>query len=181
MPSEILNPRPSFCIWCGSRAEGDVALRCTSCGRTHYLNSKVSASALVVRDDGTYLTVKRAAEPEFGKWDLPGGFTNYGEPPPDAAGRETLEESGIKVVVTRLLDVFMDQYLEPDGTYWPTINLLYPAHPVGDAGERTNVDANEISDIAWHPLTAPPANIAFPTQQLGAIDAYLNRPTVASS
>jgi 8-oxo-dGTP diphosphatase len=171
-----------FCIWCGSTADGDVALRCTSssCGRTHWLNSKVSASALVVIDD-LYLTVKRAAEPELGKWDLPGGFTNYGEPPPDAAGRETLEESGIRVAVTRLLDVFMDQYLEPDGTYWPTINLLYLAHPVDHANERTDVDANEISDIGWHPLAAPPANIAFPTQQLGAIDAYLNRSAVASS
>jgi ADP-ribose pyrophosphatase YjhB (NUDIX family) len=163
-----------FCIWCGSPAEGDVALRCSRCGRTHYLNSKVSASALVVVDD-TYLTVKRAAEPEFGKWDLPGGFLNYAEPPADAAGRETIEESGIKVVMDRLLDVFMDQYLEPDGTYWPTINLIYLAHPVDPAGDLTNVDANEISEIAWHPLASPPTDIAFPTQQLGAIDAYLNR------
>lgn len=62
-----------FCIWCGSPAEGAVTLRCTSaeCGRTHYLNSKVSASALVV-DGDRYLTVRRAVEPEKDKWDLPG-------------------------------------------------------------------------------------------------------------
>jgi ADP-ribose pyrophosphatase YjhB (NUDIX family) len=176
MSSEILNPRPSFCIWCGSQAEGDIVIRCPACNRTHFLNSKISASALIV-DGDRYLTVRRAAPPELGKWDLPGGFTNYGEPPADAAGRETLEESGIKVVVDRLLDVFMDRYLEPDGTYWPTINLIYLAHPFDPNGDLTHVDANEISDIAWHPLTTPPTNIAFPTQQLGAIDAYLRPPT----
>jgi ADP-ribose pyrophosphatase YjhB (NUDIX family) len=165
-----------FCIWCGSPAEGDVALRCSNCGRTHYLNSKVSASALVVLDE-TYLTVRRAAEPELGKWDLPGGFTNYGESPADTASRETLEESGIKVVVSRLLDVFMDQYLEPDGTYWPTINLIYLATPVDPTGDLISVDTNEISEISWHPLAAPPADIAFPTQHLGALDAYLDRQT----
>lgn len=163
-----------FCIWCGGPTEGDIALRCNSCGRTHYLNSKVSASALVVLD-GTYLTVKRAAEPELGQWDLPGGFTNYGESPADTAARETLEESGIKVVIDQLLEVVMDQYLEPDGTYWPTINLLYLAHPVDPAADFTNVDTNEISDIAWHPLATPPADVAFPTQQLRAIHTYLER------
>lgn len=173
MPSEILNPRPSFCIWCGSPAEGDVALRCTSCGRTHYLNSKISASALVVVD-GNYLTVRRAAPPELNRWDAPGGFCELGEDPADAAVRETLEETGIKIVVERLLGVFMDEYIEPDGRPWPTINLLYLATPETVVGDVTNVDAGEISEIAWHPLTAPPADIAFPTQQLGAIDAYLN-------
>lgn len=161
-----------FCIWCGSPTDGDVALRCTSCGRTHYLNSKISASALTVAGD-TYLTVKRAAPPEVGKWDLPGGFCEYGEDPADTAARETIEESGIKVAVSRLLGVFMDEYIEPNGRPWPTINLIYLATPDNLDGDLTSVDAQEIAALAWHPLAHPPDNVAFPTQQLGAIAAYL--------
>lgn len=164
-----------FCIWCGSAADGDITLRCTNpaCERTHYLNSKVSASALVVAGD-TYLAVRRAAEPEKGKWDLPGGFTNYGEDPADTAARETVEESGFKIAVSHLLGVYMDRYREPDGTHWPTINLIYLAYLLDPAGDPSQVDATEISDIAWHELLDPPADVAFPTQQLGAIDAHLS-------
>jgi hypothetical protein len=71
----------------------------------------------------------------------------------------------------------MDRYLEPDGTYWPTINLIYLATPVDPTSDLTSVDTNEISEIAWHRLAAPPADIAFPTQHLGALDAYLDRQT----
>jgi hypothetical protein len=28
--------------------------------------------------------------------------------------------------------------------------------------------------VAWHELIAPPADVAFPTRQLGAIEAYLS-------
>lgn len=51
---------------------------------------------------------------------------------------------------------------------------MYLATPETVVGDSTNVDADEISEIAWHPFAAPPADIAFPTQQLGAINAYLN-------
>lgn len=163
-----------FCIWCGAPAVGDVVIRCTSCGRTHFLNSKISASALIV-DDDRYLTVKRAAAPELGKWDLPGGFCEYGEDPAHTAARESIEETGIKITVTRLLGVFMDQYIEPDGRPWPTINLIYLATPDTSTGDLTHVDATEIAALAWQPLATPPADAAFPTQQLGAIDAYRHR------
>jgi hypothetical protein len=52
-----------YCIWCGAAAAGDVVIRCGSCERTHFLNSKISASALVVAD-GHHLTIQRAAPPE---------------------------------------------------------------------------------------------------------------------
>jgi ADP-ribose pyrophosphatase YjhB (NUDIX family) len=116
--------------------------------------------------------VRRAAEPEKGKWDLPGGFTNYDEDLSDTAARETIEESGLKIAVSRLLGVYIDRYREPKGTYWPTIHI-YLAHLLDPIGDPTQVDAAEVSDIAWHELLHPPVDVAFPTQQLGAIDAHL--------
>lgn len=155
-----------FCIWCGSPTDGDVALRCTSCGRTHYLNSKISASALTVAGDN-YLTVKRAAPPELGKWDLPGGFCEYGEDPADTAARETIEESGIKVAVSRLLGVFMDEYIEPDGRPWPTINLIYLATPDNlDGDSPTSTPKRSLhwrgtrSPIRQTTSPSPPSNSA---------------------
>lgn len=66
----------------------------------------------------------------------------------------------------------MDQYAEPDGRPWPTINLIYLASPNNLDGDLTNVDADEIAATAWHPLASPRDDVAFPTQQLGAITAY---------
>lgn len=160
-----------YCIWCGSAVPGEIILSCDNCGRTHFLNSKISASTLTVAGD-RYLAVKRAAPPELGKWDLPGGFCEYGEDPADTARREAFEESGIKVVVSRLLGVFMDQYEEPDGRQWPTLNLIFLAAQEGQA-DPTVIDGAEIADLAWLSLSAPPADVAFPTQHLGAISLYL--------
>lgn len=79
----------------------------------------------------------------------------------------------MKIVVDRLLAIYMDRYQEPDGSYWPTINLIYLAHPVDADGHLTHVDAGEISELTWQQLDAPPTDVAFPTQQLGALDVFL--------
>jgi 8-oxo-dGTP diphosphatase len=100
-----------FCIQCGSPVDGTVVLACAACGRTHYLHAKPSGSALIV-DGDRYLVVKRAREPERGRWDLPGGFCEYGEDPADTAVREAFEETGLRVAVAELLGVWMDRYRE---------------------------------------------------------------------
>jgi 8-oxo-dGTP diphosphatase len=163
-----------FCVFCGGPAQGTVTLKCETCGRTHYLNSKISGSALVVHHD-RYLVVRRASEPEKGKWDLPGGFCEYGEDPRETARRETFEESGLAVEIVRLLGVWMDEYREPDGSHWPTMNLQYEARLV-DADRAPTadrlIDEYEVTALRWAPLELPPISMAFPKQQLGALAAF---------
>ena len=164
-----------FCIFCGGAAEGTVTLRCGGCGRTHYLNSKISSSALVVRG-GDYLVARRAVEPELGKWDLPGGFCEYGEDPAVTAARETLEETGAEVTIDRLLGVWMEEYVEPDGRPWPTLALVYAARlddPSAGPAIASPAANDEISELRWVPLASPLADMAFAKQQRGAIAIYV--------
>jgi ADP-ribose pyrophosphatase YjhB (NUDIX family) len=77
---------------------------CPSCGRIHFRDPKVAAAVLLERD-GKVLLVRRANVPEQGKWSLPAGFVDDGEDPALAAERECLEETGLRVKVTGLMDV----------------------------------------------------------------------------
>lgn len=69
-----------------------------------FVNPKVAAAVLIEKD-GRVLLVRRANEPYRGLWTLPAGFVNGNEDPAEAAARECLEETGLSVHVTRVLDV----------------------------------------------------------------------------
>jgi hypothetical protein len=59
---------------------------------------------------------------------------------------------------------------EPDGTLWPTINLVYLARLAENVPEPTHpVNPAEVADVQWFPINSPPTNMAFPVQQLGAL------------
>lgn len=60
----------------------------------------VIAVAAVVRDDqGRFLLVRRATNPQKGRWTLPGGKVEFEESLPEAVAREVLEETGVRVAV----------------------------------------------------------------------------------
>ena len=101
-----------FCPPCGGRLawrvvrEGDSPrLVCEACGFVLYLNPRLAACTICTVDGGIVL-LKRAIEPEKGKWVFPGGFVDRGEPVPDAAIRETREEVNLRVGLTGILDVY---------------------------------------------------------------------------
>ncbi len=65
----------------------------------------MTAVGAVVFRDGAVLLVKRGAEPNQGRWSLPGGSLETGETVEAAAVRETREETGVEVRPLRVLDV----------------------------------------------------------------------------
>jgi 8-oxo-dGTP diphosphatase len=64
------------------------------------------AAAVVVESDGGVVLGRRAIEPAYGMWCLPGGFVNDDEHPAEAAVRECREEICAEVELTGLLCVY---------------------------------------------------------------------------
>jgi len=70
----------------------------------YFADPKVAAGILV-EDGGKVLLVRRSNEPFKGLWTLPAGFVDADEDPARAAERECLEETGLSVQVTGILDI----------------------------------------------------------------------------
>ena len=64
-----------------------------------------AAAAVVLREDGRLLLVRRGREPQRGRWSVPGGKLEPGETATQAAVRETFEETGVRVRAERELGV----------------------------------------------------------------------------
>jgi ADP-ribose pyrophosphatase YjhB (NUDIX family) len=99
----------NFCPRCGASVSheeryGKVRPVCPQCGWIHFVDPKVAA-AVLIEHEGRVLLVRRNNEPFRGLWTLPAGFINGGEDPAEAAARECLEETGLTVRVTRVLDI----------------------------------------------------------------------------
>lgn len=82
-------------------------------------------------------------------WALPGGFVDVGETVEAAARREMREETGLEVVLTRLLGVYSDPARDPRGH---TVGIVYvgEAHGTPVAGD----DAGRVRAVA--PDAPPP-------------------------
>ena len=153
----MLDPNAAYCLWCGARLEvrpvhGAPRHACARCAFVHY-RSPASAACAVVATGREVLLIRRRIPPFAGSWALPGGFQDYGEEPATAAVREVLEETGLRVVIVRLLDVF---YATDDPR--KCVNVIsYLARPV--AGELRAADDAE--DARFMALDALPADLAF--------------------
>ncbi|MFQ5381446.1 MAG: NUDIX domain-containing protein [Dehalococcoidia bacterium] len=143
---------------CGGRLErrvprGDLKSRlvCTACGFVHYLNPRpVAGTVPLRRSEGRLLLVRRAIEPQSGKWVFPGGFMDVGETAEQAACRETAEEANLEVDDLRLLGV----YTRPDPGI---VIVVFTARALSEARA-----GHETSEVRWFlPEEIPWDELAF--------------------
>jgi ADP-ribose pyrophosphatase YjhB (NUDIX family) len=105
-----------------------------------------SVSVLVQGDDDRLLLVRHA---DSGLWGLVGGAVEVDERPDEAAMRETQEETGLLVELTRLVTAlggpgFRVRY--PNGDETAYVTIVYEARPVGGV-ERA--DGDEVLELGW--------------------------------
>jgi ADP-ribose pyrophosphatase YjhB (NUDIX family) len=109
----VHEPAFKFCPVCGGelaarllKATEPERLVCQQCGFVFYLDPKVAVATIITDGHGQILLVRRAIEPGYGKWVIPGGYVDRGEEVQAAAVREALEESGVHVRLDRLVNIY---------------------------------------------------------------------------
>lgn len=146
----------NYCPACGHgledrKAFGRIRRVCPACGFIFFREPKVAAGALVQRD-GQVVLIRRAVMPRKGYWALPAGYMEYDERPEEAALREVHEETGLRVEITGILDVYPMENPNRRG-----IIVVYWAKWL--EGELTPSD--DASDACWFGPDALPEQVAF--------------------
>jgi len=101
-----------FCPACGGalgktkvKENEPERLVCSQCAFILYQDPKLVACTIVEMNNKIVL-LKRAIDPQKGKWVIPGGYVDQGEEVEAAAIRETREECGIAIRIKGLLGVY---------------------------------------------------------------------------
>lgn len=114
--------------------------------RREYPDAPLVGVGTVTIKSGKILLIRRAFEPGAGKWSIPGGLVEVGEKLSEAAARETEEETGVKVEVLELINVFdMIDRDESGRAKYHYVLVDFLSKPVGGK-ERVS---DEVTDIKW--------------------------------
>ena len=102
-----------FCPLCGTgliiaKRAGRNRPVCPFCDWVYFPDPKVAVVVVIISNNKVLLT-RRVNIPQQGLWTFPGGFVDAGEDPERAAERECLEETGLNVKVSGLVDVLSGQ------------------------------------------------------------------------
>ena len=162
----------NFCPRCGTKntAVGTIPFRCESCEHTEFFGPVAAVGALVCNSENQLLLVRRARDPGKGRWGLPGGFVDRGEPVEAALAREVLEETELVVTACKFLMTYPNQY-KYRGVVGQVIDLFF----VCDVENHNQVTLapDELSEFAWIDSSSEHlADMAFPSNRI-AVDAWI--------
>lgn len=148
----------NFCTLCGNKLtlripEQDERLRhvCDDCGHIHYQNPRIIVCSIPTWEDKVLLC-KRAIEPRYGLWTLPGGFMENGETTQEAAIRETHEEACARIAVHDLYSLFNVTHIDQVHLFYRA-TLLDPEIAAG--AESLEVAMCSAAEVPWQELAFP--------------------------
>lgn len=160
-----------FCPRCGQPlveqdAFGRLRPVCAACGFVHFRDPKVAAAVLLI-DGNRVLLIRRAVDPGRGLWALPAGFVEVDELPDEAAAREALEETGLRVAIGDLLRI--RRITNPNK---PGLLLTYRGQLIDG-----NLQANDdVSEARWFSAdTIPWDKLAFESTSESLRDWLVDR------
>ncbi len=126
------------------------------CDRGHilYVNPKLVVNVVVERR-GRLLLMRRAIEPRYGAWTMPGGFLEIDESVDECAARECLEETGVKVSTVDIVGVYSKPTPEGPGI----VSIVFR----GRASGRPS-PGREALEVRWfRPEEIPWEELAYDT------------------
>ncbi len=158
MASQILHweRNSRFCSRCGGgmdRLPGEWGKNCPTCSYAHFPHIHPCAIVLVSRGDELLLTRKLNWTP--GRYGLVAGFLEFGECLEEAAAREVLEETGIRIKNIRYVG----------SQSWPFPSQLMAGFVADYEGGDLQVEEDELEDARWFhiddlPVLPPRRSIA---------------------
>ena len=138
---------------------------------THALGLRSSVSAVIFDPRGRLLLQQRS---DGGQWGLPGGSVEIGESLAEAVRREVHEETGLVVVVRRLIGVYSDPTLQvvryPTGHVWHYVNACFECRAT--SGTLTTCD--ETLDLRYFSPRRLPGTL-LPNHRVRIADARARR------
>ena len=117
-----------------------------------------------MKGDAHQIVLVRRRNPPAG-WALPGGFVDYGETVENAAAREALEETSLRVKQLRQFHVYSEPQRDPRGH---TVSVVFIA-----AAEADPVGGDDAAEAQVFSVDALPQEIAFDHRQI--IQDYLEQ------
>jgi ADP-ribose pyrophosphatase YjhB (NUDIX family) len=147
----------NYCQSCGSSLsflipDNDSLYRhvCTSCKVVYYKNPVVVAGSLPFWK-GNILLCRRAIEPGYGCWTLPGGYVESGETIEQCAQRETWEEARARVKLSSIISV-------TNVTAANQVHIFFQAEMLS---EQFEAGTESLEVRLFHPKDIPWDEIAF--------------------
>lgn len=129
-----------------------TTLDCPACGTAvKAYRNPVPTVDIIIEVNNSILLIRRKNEPKG--WALPGGFVDYGERLEDAAVREALEETSLKVDNLRLLGCYSDPSRD---SRLHTISTVYVA-----TGAGTPQAGDDAEGVALFAPDEIPATLCF--------------------
>jgi len=140
-------------------------LTCPACGHPVrlYRNPVPTVDVIIETAGGGIVLIKRKNPPPG--WALPGGFVDYGETVEEAAVREALEETSLRVTLTGLFGVYSSPDRDPRQHSISTVFLA-------TASGRPRA-ADDAADIGIFRKGELPALLAFDHGKI--LSDYFNR------
>ncbi len=137
---------------------------CPECGAEIRPVNPLPTVDIIIEIEGKGIVLIRRKNPPYG-WAIPGGFVDYGETIEDAAVREALEETSLKVELLRQFHV----YSSPDrDSRFHSISTVFIALATG-----TPIAADDAQEAGIFTKDSLPDEIVFDHRKI--LDDYYSK------